>query len=153
MLRHQLLHPEINAIVGRAGHHGKILIADGNYPASSTLGPNAQLVSLNLAPGIVSCGQVLDALLTAVPIEAANTMMYQTTGPYALSADPPVWDEYRRLLARHRVEVALEPIEKFAFYEAVATRDHVLTVQTADQGLFANLLLTIGVRKADEMGA
>ena len=32
------------------------------------------------------------------------------------------------------------------FYEAVATRDHVLTIQTADQQRFANLLLTIGVR-------
>lgn len=147
MLKHQLIHPEINAILGRAGHHGKILIADGNYPASSTLGPNAQLVSLNLAPGIVSCGQVLTAILSAIPIEAAHTMMYQTTGPYALKADPPVWNEYRAIFAQAGVELTLEPIEKYAFYEAVATRDHVLTIQTADQGLFANLLLTIGVRK------
>ena len=63
MLRHQLIHPEINYILGQAGHHGKILIADGNYPASSTLGPNAKLVSLNLSPGIVTCTQVLKALL------------------------------------------------------------------------------------------
>ena len=65
MLRHQLVHPKINEVLGRAGHHGKILIADGNYPASSTLGPNAELVSLNLAPGIVSCTQVLTALASA----------------------------------------------------------------------------------------
>jgi len=38
MLKTQLLHPDILAIIARAGHHGKILIADGNYPASSTLG-------------------------------------------------------------------------------------------------------------------
>ena len=63
MLKHQLIHPQINAILGRAGHHGTILIADGNYPASSTLGPNAQLVSLNLAPGLVTCSQVLEVLL------------------------------------------------------------------------------------------
>lgn len=147
MLKHQLIHPEINAILGRAGHHGKILIADGNYPASSTLGPNAQLVSLNLSPGVVTCGQVLTALLSAIPIEAAHTMMYQTTGPYALQADPPVWNEYRQIMTQAGMDVELEPIEKYAFYEAVATRDHVLTIQTADQGLFANLLLTIGVRK------
>ena len=55
MLKHQLIHPSINAILGRAGHHAKVLIADGNYPASSTLGPNAELVSLNLSPGIVTC--------------------------------------------------------------------------------------------------
>ena len=83
MLKHQLIHPKINEILGRAGHHGKILIADGNYPASSTLGPNAELVSLNLSPGIVSCSQVLAALVSAIPIEAAYTMQPETTGPYA----------------------------------------------------------------------
>ncbi len=40
----------------------------------------------------------------------------------------------------------LQPIEKWDFYKAVATPDHVLTIQTADQQRFANLLLTIGVR-------
>lgn len=147
MLKHQLIHPRINEILGRAGHHGKVLVADGNYPASSTLGRNAELVSLNLSPGIVSCAQVLRALVSAIPIEAANTMMYQTSGPYALAGDPPVWADYRQIFSQAGLDVQLEPIEKYAFYEAVATSDHVLTIQTADMGLFANLLLTIGVRK------
>jgi L-fucose mutarotase len=146
MLRHQLIHPEINYILGQAGHHGKILIADGNYPASSTLGPNAKLVSLNLSPGIVTCTQVLKALLSAIPIEKAQTMMYETSGPYALASDPPVWDEYRATIKEAGLALDLEPIEKWEFYKAVATPDHVLTIQTADQQRFANLLLSIGVR-------
>ena len=146
MLKHRLIHPQINEVLGRAGHHAKVLIADGNYPASTAIGPNAQLVSLNLAPGIVTCTQVLAALLSAVPIERANTMMYETTGPYALDEDPPVWNEYRSAIGAAGLSLALEPIEKWQFYEAVATRDHVLTIQTADQQRFANLLLTIGVR-------
>ena len=146
MLKHQLIHPKINEVLGKAGHHGKVLIADGNYPASSTLGPHAELVSLNLAPGIVSCTQVLQALVSAMPFEQANTMMYQTTGPYALNSDPPVWEEYREGFRQASLDLQLEPVEKFAFYTAVNTTDHVLTIQTADQGLFANLLLSIGVR-------
>jgi L-fucose mutarotase len=146
MLKHTLIHPKINEILGRAGHHGRVLIADGNYPASSTLGPNAELVSLNLSPGVVTCSQVLAALVTAIPIEKANTMMYETTGPYALSEDPPVWAEFRRVLAAAMVNVPLEPVEKWEFYKAVATPDLVLTIQTADQQRFANLLLSIGVR-------
>src|SRR5262249_56778405 len=89
MLNHGLIHPKILEVLGRAGHHAKVLIADGNYPASSTLGPNAEQVSLNLAPGIVTCAQVLEALVTAIPIEAAHTMDYERTGPYALPSDPP----------------------------------------------------------------
>src|SRR5258708_36021827 len=95
MLKHHLVHPKINEVLSRAGHHGKVLIAEGNYPASSTLGPNAELVSLNLSPGIVTWTQVLEALASALPIEEANTMAYETTGPYALRQDPPSSAEYR----------------------------------------------------------
>lgn len=146
MLKHTLIHPKINEVLGRAGHHAKILIADGNYPASSKRGPNAEVVSLNLMPGVVSCTQVLQAVLSAVPVEAVNTMGYETEGPYALTEDPPVWDEYRAVIRQANLELTLEPIEKWAFYEAVATADHVLTIQTADQQRFANVLLTVGVR-------
>src|SRR5262249_55404098 len=129
-----------------AGHHGRILIADGNYPASSKKGPNAEVVSLNLSPGVVTCTQVLQAILSAVPVEAGHTMMYETSGPYAMADDPPGWDEYRAAIREAGLALSLEPIEKWAFYDAVATPDHVLTVQTADQQRFANVLLTIGVR-------
>ena len=39
------------------------------------------------------------------------------------------------------------PLLRDGTLEAVATADHVLTIQTADQHLFANLLLAIGVRQ------
>jgi len=146
MLKHQLIHPEINAILAAAGHHGKVLIADGNYPASSKLGPNARLVHLNLMPGVLTCNQVLQAVLSALPVEAVHTMMYETTGEYALAEDPPVWDDYRATMKEAGVTLELEPIEKWAFYDAVTTPDHILTIQTADQQRFANVLLTIGVR-------
>lgn len=146
MLKHTLIHPVINQVLGRAGHHSKVLIADGNYPAYNTLGPNAELVCLNLAPGVVTCSQVLEALLTAIPVEAANTMGIPADDPYALKGDPPVWNDYRRILKSASVDVELVPIQKWDFYDAVAGRDHVLTIQTGDQALWANLLLTIGVR-------
>jgi len=146
VLRHKLIHPKINEVLGRAGHHAKILIADGNYPSSSAIGPKAELVSLNLMPGVVTCTQVLQAILSAIPIEAANTMGYEKTGPYSLPEDPPVWAQYREAIKEAGLNIELQPIEKWEFYKAVATNDHVLTVQTADQQRFANVLLTVGVR-------
>ncbi len=146
MLLHKLIHPKINEVIGRAGHHSRILIADGNYPAASKMGPNAELVSMNLMPGLITCNQALEAILSAVPIEEINTMMYETEGPYALPENPPVWDEYRQSLTAAKLDLELKPIEKWAFYDAVATPDHVLTIQTADQQRYANILLSIGVR-------
>ena len=150
MLKHTLVHPTINQVLGRAGHHSKILIADGNYPAYNTLGPNAELVSLNLMPGVVTCAQTLEALLSAIPIDAANTMGIPEDDPYADAGDPPAWDEYRALFKKNNLNIELEPIQKWDFYEAVASPDLVLTIQTADQALWANLLLTIGVRRPGE---
>src|SRR5215472_11538533 len=74
MLTLRLLHPEILEALGRAGHSSKVLIADGNYPFSTQLGPNARLVSLNLSPGLVNATQVLEAIASAVPIEEATVM-------------------------------------------------------------------------------
>ena len=148
MLKHLLLHPQINEVLGRAGHHAKILIADGNYPASSKRGPNAELVCLNLMPDVVTCAQALKAILSAVPIDRVNTMMYTKDDPYTLDRDPPAWDEFCTLLRAAGLDLKLEPIDKWDFYKAVETTDHVLTIQTGDQQRFANLLLSIGVRVA-----
>lgn len=150
MLRSQLIHPEISAAIARAGHHSKILIADGNYPSATKKGPNAAVVSLNLRPGLVTVSQVLETLLAAVPVEAFHTMGVPPDDPYALEGDPPVWKEYRELIAQAGLSLELEPIQKWDFYDAVASEDHALTIQTGDQALFANLILTIGVRKAGE---
>ena len=149
MLNHQLIHPRINEVLGRAGHHSAILIADGNYPASTRCGPNAEVVCLNLSPGIVTCAQVLRAVLSAVPIDRVNTMVIPPDDPYAQSGEPPVWNEYRTVLREAGMNLPLEPIEKWDFYTAVQSPDHVLTIQTGDRALWANLLLTIGCRQAD----
>jgi L-fucose mutarotase len=101
---------------------------------------------MNLMPGVISCPQALEAILSAIPIEAAYTMDYERTGPYALAEDPPVWADYRRLIQNVGLSLQLQPVEKWDFYKHVAHPDHVLTIQTADQQRYANLLLHAGVR-------
>ena len=148
MLKHELIHSRINEVLGRAGHHSTILIADGNYPASSKKGPNAELVCLNLAPGIVTVAQVLRVLLTAVAVDRVNTMGIPPEDPYAQQGEPPVWNEYRQVLKQSGAHLKLESILKWDFYKAVESPDHVLTVQTGDQALWANVLLTMGCRQS-----
>lgn len=148
MLKHQLIHPKINEVLGRAGHHAKILIADGNYPASTRKGPHAEIVCLNLSPGIVTVAQVLRAILSAIPIDVVNTMGIPADDPYAKFGEPPVWKEFRQIATDAGVTSELQPILKWDFYKAVESVDHVLTIQTADQALWANVLLSVGCRTA-----
>ena len=148
MLKHQLIHPRINEVLGRAGHHAKILIADGNYPASTKKGPNAEVVCLNLSPGVVTVSQVLRAVLSAIPIDHVNTMGIPADDPYAKHGEPPVWGEFRGIIKAAGLDVEMQPILKWDFYKAVESTDHVLTIQTADQALWANVLLSVGCRTA-----
>lgn len=145
MLKTTLLHPEILRVCARAGHHSRILIADGNYPAASKRGPQAELVCLQLSPGVPTVAQVLRALLSVVPVDALNTMGIPPDDPYAKFGEPPAWAEYRNLANEVGIS-AIEPISKWDFYRAVESPDHVLTIQTADQALWANVLVTIGCR-------
>lgn len=146
MLKHQLIHPRLNEILGRAGHHSKILIADGHYPASTKKGPNAEVVCLNLSPGLVTVDQVLQAILSAVAVDAVQVMGIPADDPYAKSGEPPVWAQFRQTVKAAGLDLPLVPILKWDFYEAVESSDHVLTVQTGDQALWANVLLSLGCR-------
>lgn len=148
MLKHQLLHPKITEVLARAGHHAKILIADGNYPASTKKGANAEVVSLALSPGLVNCTQVLEALLSAVAVDSIHTMGIPSDDPYAQAGEPPVWMKYRETIAKAGLRLELDPISKWEFYEAVNSADHVLTIQTAEQSLWANVLIVMGCRTA-----
>jgi len=145
MLKYNLIHPGILEALGRAGHGSRILIADGNYPFSTTLGRNSKLVDLNLTPGMIDATDVLRTLLTAVPIESATVMQTLKTGPYAMKEDPPIWKEFLAILGEAGYTGGLDHLERFRFYETSAQDNVALTVATAEERIYANLLLTIGV--------
>ena len=80
--------------------------------------------------------------------DSVNTMGIPADDPYAKLGEPPVWNEFRGILNEAGTMVGLEPILKWDFYKAVESDDHVLTIQTGDQALWANVLLSVGCRTA-----
>jgi L-fucose mutarotase len=137
MLTFSLTHPELIGALAAAGHGSKVLLADGNYPHSTAVGPNAQRVFLNLRPGLVSVPDVLTTILTAIEVEAAAVMAAPDGAPVAAH------QEYAAAMPHL---TGLDTLERFAFYQAAKADDVALLVATADQRMCANLLLTIGVR-------
>ena len=138
MMTTTLLHPEILSALGSAGHGSRVLIADGNYPFSTGSNPSARRVYLNLRPGLVSAVDVLQTLVSAIPVESAFVMI-PDSGP-----EPEIFGEFRRILPSGA------PVEKkarFAFYGEAKTPDVALVIATAEQRVFANILLVIGVVK------
>ena len=135
MLSCPLIHPEIIAALAGAGHGAKVLIADSNYPASTKIGSGAQLVYLNLTPGLPNATDVFKTLLSAIQIEQV-AVMQPDSGP-----EPDVFAEFRKLLPKG---LELKKLGRFEFYDAVKDDDTALVIQTGEQRLYANLLLTIG---------
>ncbi|NLN91881.1 MAG: RbsD or FucU transport [Candidatus Hydrogenedens sp.] len=135
MLKQRLIHPDILEALAAAGHGSKVLITDGNYPASTMLGDNASLVYLNLTPGFPTVTEVLRVLLTAIPVEAAAVM------EPADGAEPPIFQEFREELPG----LTLEKLDRYSFYEEASDLETCLQIVTGEQRIYANLLLTIGV--------
>ncbi len=136
MLKSALLHPEILRALGSAGHGGRVLIADGNYPFSTGSHPGAARVFLNLAPGLINATDALRAIAGAIPVEAAHVMAT------ADGSTPAIFAEFTEILG---AAVALQPLERFAFYSAASETSVCLVVATGEQRVYANILLTIGV--------
>jgi L-fucose mutarotase len=137
MLRSQLLQPEILASLGRLGHGSKVLIADGNFPFTTGSNPAATRVFLNLRPGLVTVTDVLETLITAIPIEAVHVMQPND------GSTPDIFNEFTALLPA----LELQRVERFAFYDLARTQDVGLVVATGEARVYANIMLTIGVVK------
>jgi L-fucose mutarotase len=136
MLLTRLIHPGILQALAGAGHGSTVLISDGNFPHATGPRPEVPRVYLNLTPGRLLVTEVLEALTAAVPIESAVLM--RSPEPVA----PAVHDAVRSLLP---AGTPIELLDRFDFYEATRSTDLALVIATADQRLYANVLLRIGV--------
>ncbi|MFN8371915.1 MAG: RbsD/FucU family protein [Anaerolineae bacterium] len=135
MLKSELIHPTILATLGASGHGSGVLIADGNYPFITRANPAAERVYLNLMPGLLTVPQVLEALVTAIPVEAAHVMTPDD------GSEPSIFADFRRLLP----DVELEKHMRYPFYDLARGSDVSLVIATGEQRIYANILLTIGV--------
>ena len=135
MLKTRLLHPQILAALGEAGHGATVLIADGNYPLATRSNPSAYQVFLNLEPGKLTVTDVLSVIADAIPVEAAHVM-----GPDD-DSEPSIYADFRAILPDNE----LARLGRFEFYDMARSSDCALAIATGEQRIYANILLTIGV--------
>ena len=132
-----ILPPELLKILMEMGHGDELVIADGNFPAAA------------LAQRLVRCDghgipPVLDAVLSLMPldfiVEAPVILMSSSIG----SKDPPVWEDYRRILHSREPEHSnIAYIERYAFYERAAKAYAIIA--TGETAMRGNILLKKGV--------
>lgn len=135
MLRYRLTHPPLLRALAAAGHTSKVLLADANYPHATGVGGSAELVHLNLRPGLVGVLDVLELVVEALPVEHAQVMNPDAGG------EPPLLGRFADLLGP---AVPIEGLARPAFYRACREDDVAVAVATGEQTFYSNILLTVG---------
>ncbi|HIA64513.1 TPA: fucose isomerase [Candidatus Poribacteria bacterium] len=135
----EVISPDLMHAIMSMGHGDEIVLADGNFPASS----NAK--RLIRADGLDVC-TLLEAIMQFFPIDTFvedHAVVMATVEPE--ESDPLIWEEFRLLLlaAGEGEQVKLTPIERHAFY--ARARDAYAVVATSETALYANLILKKGV--------
>jgi L-fucose mutarotase len=133
-----ILSPDLLKVLAEMGHGDDLVIGDCNYPATST---GKRCVRQDGHGNL----DLLDAILQLLPLDtfvAAPVALMQVV-PGSLPGEPPIWQDYRRLVHKHQQDVEFEEIERFAFYERA--RAAFATVATGERSLYACIILKKGV--------
>ena len=130
-----LLSGSLLAILADMGHGEEIVLADANFPSA---GLARRLVEL---PGS-SVTDVLQAVLTLFPLD---DFVDEPVAVMAAPADAaPMYESFGRALdAAEGRAIAIEPIDRFAFYDR--TKLAYAVVATGERRLYGNLILKKGV--------
>ncbi|HEX4401069.1 MAG TPA: RbsD/FucU domain-containing protein [Galbitalea sp.] len=135
VLNTPIVHPGILAGLASAGHKSMILVTDGYFAASTTTGPNADRVYLNLEAGSPTVTRVIELIARMVPIEQCTGMRAPAGGSNEVQL------EVQRLLGNG---VPSENLERDDFYALARSVDLALCIVTGDTRRFANVILTVG---------
>lgn len=133
-----ILSPELMQILMSMGHGDEIVLADGNFPASTV----AQRLVRADGHGVP---EILAAVVKFFPLDTYaddNAVVMQVVAGDPV--DPVIWREYQRILAEAEGRaIPLTEIDRFEFYNRA--RKAYAVVATGEGALYANLILKKGV--------
>jgi L-fucose mutarotase len=135
-----IISPELMSVLLSMGHGDELVIADGNFPASSMARRLLRADGHGVPP-------LLDAIMRFFPLDA------YVPHPVALMAVVPgdtaktvIWNEYRDIIRRHDPGFGdFELVERFAFYERAQRAYAILA--TSESAIYANVILKKGIVK------
>ncbi len=131
-----IISPELLKILMEMGHGDEIVIGDGNFPAASMA---QRLVRLD-GHGVP---EILDAVLKLMPLDTYVECPVALMDNGADGDEPPIWNEYRKIVTDNEGEKKFQLEERFAFYERA--KKAYAVVATGETAIYANIILKKGV--------
>jgi len=132
-----IIGPELLKTLNEMGHSDEIVIADGNFPASSL---NSKVIRLDGH----NCPEVLEALLSLFPLDPYDDNSFLMEVVPGDDVKTPIWEEYRKIASEGDENFKeFKQIERFAFYERA--KKAYAVIATSEKSLYANIILKKGV--------
>ena len=131
-----IISPELLKILMEMGHGDEIVIGDGNFPAASMA---QRLVRLD-GHGVP---EILDAVLKLMPLDTYVECPVALMDNGADGDEPPIWNEYKKIVTENEGEKKFQLEERFAFYERA--KKAYAVVATGETAIYANIILKKGV--------
>lgn len=133
-----ILSPELLKIIMEMGHGDELVIADGNFPATTMA---QRLVRLD-GHGVED---VLEAVLKLFPLDTFDDnpvhLMEVVSGD---NIQPTIWNEYEEIIKKSGEQFnSFGFIERFRFYNRA--KEAFAVVATSESALYANIILRKGV--------
>ncbi|KAJ8418189.1 hypothetical protein AAFF_G00138980 [Aldrovandia affinis] len=138
-----ILSPDLLYTLAKMGHGDELVLADANFPASSTCryGPTEIRADGLRIPELLEAILQLFPLDTYVDRPAAVMDLVQEDQEGGLVI--PMWETYGELLKEAGSDKPLDKVERFAFYERA--KKSFAVVATGDTSLYGNLIIKKGV--------
>ncbi|MCY0908301.1 MAG: hypothetical protein OWR62_07935 [Sulfobacillus thermotolerans] len=125
----RILHPDISAWLGKAGHHDFILVTDAGYPEPHAI----PCIHLNVVPGIVPFNVVVEAILSSLPAIEAVWIAKETQ-------KEPSWPSLNSMWHNHPIHV----IDSHESFKEMAQEKALVTIRTGEWQPYHNCLIEVG---------
>lgn len=135
MIKLSIIHPDLLQGLAQCGHKANILITDANYSALTNVSPHARIIYLNLSPGLINSGVILEKILDYINVEKATLMISPADFENTIAR------EYHEILPDN---TAFDYVERNDFYAMAKSSDTLLVITSGETRRFANIILTVG---------
>jgi L-fucose mutarotase len=133
--------PDLLALLRAMGHGDEIVIADANFPSTSMA---RRLVRADGVGAVHMAKAIVQLLPLDDFVPAAAFRMAVVDAP---DEEPPIVQDFRRVLAESSYAGPIEALKRFAFYERA--REAFAIVATGELRLYGNLILKKGVLRPE----
>lgn len=134
MLLNNLVNPEIIGEVARCGHKDRILISAGNFSLQTRANKDAAHIYLSLTKGNPTSTEILDAILSVCPVEAATVIG---------NKEEPLCEAHREYI-NSLGGMELNMVSPDEFYALAGENVVRLAIQSGDYRPFSNIIIQVG---------